>query len=74
MGKRLSNSTGTSVNFGTSLGRHYMNIDPLNDKENHSFQSLGYSLWKRSKKSSGKKINLNKSTTSTKRCNSPLNP
>ena len=82
MGKRLSSSTGTSINFGTSincsskiLGRHFKNIDPLRDDGINSFQNLGYSLWQSSKKSSGKKkcINLNKSSNS-KRCNSPLNP
>lgn len=82
MGKRLSSSTGTSINFGTSINcsskilkRHYTNIDPLHDNGINSFQNLGYSLWQSSKKkSSGKKCtNLNKSNNS-KRCNSPLNP
>lgn len=74
MGKRLTSSTGSSFNNQTSLGKHYMNIDPLNDKENHSYQNLGYSLWKRSKKSSGNKKINNSSTSTKEKTFDPYNP
>ena len=77
MGKRLSGSTGASVNFCST---HYMNVDPLNDSSIHTYQNLGKSLWSISKNRSNKviknsnKIHNKSSHTRSKRCNSPLNP